>query len=82
MAGSEIALGIEQREGAFLAGKLDAGPVGGGLDRRHPGRGLLRCRGAAIMQAAHGERIGKAGDAEADAALAAGLLGLARQRIG
>ncbi len=78
---SQKLLGVEQREGAFLARQLGAGAVGRRLDGGHPALGQrdgLRC---AVARAAQDQRIGQAGDAEADAALGLRLLALRGQRV-
>ena len=74
-------LRVEQREGALLARQLGAGEVGGLLDGGHPALGQRNRLGRAVANAAQDQRIGEAGDAEADAALGLRLLPLRRQRI-
>ena len=73
VTGHAEARGIEEREGAALPRKIDTGAIGGALDRRHPLRRGCGRLIRAIDQAAHGQRIGETGDAEADAALGHGL---------
>ena len=75
--GQEL-LGVEQREGALLARQLGAGAVGGLLDGGHPALGQRDRLGRAVAHAGEDQRIGEAGDAEADAALGLGLLASAR----
>ena len=75
------ALGVVEREGALLARELGARQIGGVLDGRHPALGQSDCLRRAVAHAAQDQRVGEAGDAEADAALGLGLLPLRRQRI-
>ena len=73
IARGEIALGIKQREGALFFGQINRGQIRRPRNRMHPFFGL-RCRlGAAIAQAQHQKRIGKAGDTQTNAALGAGF---------
>ena len=76
----QVFLAIEQREGALLLRQLDRGEIGRAADRRHPFIGQRHRIGAAIARAAEDQRVGKAGDAEADAPLRQRLLLLLRQR--
>ncbi len=69
VAGCEIGLGIEQREGPLLLGQIDRGQIGRAGDGVHPDFGLPGCLGRAIAQAKHQKRVGKAGNAQTDAAL-------------
>ena len=79
VAGGEVLLGVEERERALLLRESDGGEIGGARDALHPGLGLRRRLVRSVAQPHHQERVGKACDAEADAALVAGLLGLRGQ---
>ena len=55
----------------FSRGERDAGAIGGGLDQPPSSAPAISAASRrAVAQAAHGERIGKAGQAEPDAAFA------------
>lgn len=72
---------IEQRESALLARQFRARLPGRVLDHPHPGaRGFGGLR-RAIAQPAHNQRIGKPGDAQADAPLGPRLLALGAKRV-
>ena len=76
----EIAIAVEQRKRAFFGRERRRGEIGLALDQPEPflGRGDRRCR--TVAQPAHDQRVGEAGDAEADAALLQRLFLLLRQR--
>ena len=69
VAGGEVGLAVEQRERTLRLRQLDRGLVGGRLDRCHPFAGRRGGGLRAVAQAAHDERVGKSGHAEADAPL-------------
>ena len=78
--GSEVLLGVEQREGALLAREADAGAVGDVAHRpRQVGRHRPRL-GAVVAQAEQDQRVAEPGEAEPDPALGGGLPRLLRQR--
>src|SRR5262249_23615215 len=67
-------------EGALLGGKPGGGEIGAALQRLQPALGELHRRRRSVAHVAEDERVGEAGDAEADAALGARLMGLLLQR--
>ena len=71
-------LRVEQREGALLARQLGAGEIGGRSMAAIQRLGQRDGLGRAVAHAAQDQRIGEAGDAEADAALGLRLLPSAR----
>ena len=76
----EVFVAVEQREGALLGREIGRSEIGGMLDRAQPFLGLGDRRGRTIAQPAQDQRVGKAGHAEADAALFRRLFLLLRQR--
>ena len=80
MRAGEIFRRVEQREGAFLARQLDGGAIGGLAHGRKPALDQRHAFRRAIARAAEDQRIGKAGDAQPDAALGDGFLALGLQR--
>ena len=82
VAAGEVQLGVEQREGATLLGKVDRGEVGGVAHVLGDAGGHGAGFGAIVAQAQHAQRVAEAGEAEADAALVGGFFLLAIERPG
>ena len=80
VAAGQVELGVEQREGAALLGQLDRVQVGGVAHELADPRGHCACFGLVVAQAEHRQGVAEAGEAEADAALVGGFLGLALER--
>ena len=76
VAGREIGVAVEQREGTLGFRQLDRRQIGGGLDGRHPFPGPGGGGLGTVAQAAHDEGIGEPGHAEADAPLVPRFLAL------
>ena len=79
-AGLQVAVGIEQREGAFFLRQRDRGAVGGITHGFGDARGHRAAGFAVVAQVQQRQRVAHAGEADADAALGLGFLVLLRQR--
>src|SRR5262249_409273 len=72
----EISLLIKGREGALLSRALHGAEIGGTLPRLHPLLGQLDGARRAVADAAEDQRIGEAGNAEADTSFSSRFLRL------
>ena len=67
---------VEEREGALFAGDAGRGAVGGVAHVAGEGGGEVAGLGTVVAHAQQDQRVAEPGEAEADAALVGGLLGL------
>jgi hypothetical protein len=77
---AEQQVGVEELEGATLLGQVGAGFIGRVAQHLGDAGRLLARRGLVVAQAQHHQRVAQAGEAQADAALAARFFLLLRQR--